>query len=135
MSGFVDVYAPPCMRVLEKPVIAAPRWNVTVQVSAGGNERRNQNWEHPLWSFTLPEAAREQGHLEEVLAFWLALGGPLKSFPWRNPLDFASCGLTRPNSAPLIIPSDQSLGTGDGLTRVFQLRKASADPRQPADHQ
>jgi uncharacterized protein (TIGR02217 family) len=123
MTGFVDVYAPACMRVLEKPVVAAPRWDTLIQVTKGGNERRNQNWEHPLWSFSLPEAAREQAHFEDILAFWLGLGGPFKSFPWRNPLDFASKGLPRPNTAPTVTLSDQSLGTGDGITTEFQLYK------------
>ncbi|HEX7884727.1 MAG TPA: DUF2460 domain-containing protein [Phenylobacterium sp.] len=123
MGNFVDVYAPPCMRVLERPVVAAPRWNVTIQVNSSGAERRNQNWENPLWSFTLPEAVREQAHFEDILTFWLALGGPFKSFPWRNPLELASCHLVLPNKPPVFTLSDQALGVGDGLTRTFQLRK------------
>jgi uncharacterized protein (TIGR02217 family) len=123
MSSFVDVYAPTCMRSLEKPIVAAPRWDTTIQVTAGGNERRNQNWEHPLWSFSLPEAVRHQSHFEDILTFWLALGGPFKSFPWRNPLDLASVDLVRPNTPPTVSHLDQALGTGDGVTRTFQLRK------------
>lgn len=126
MSGFVDVYAPVCMRVIEKPVVCAPRWSVTINQTAGGNEQRNQNWEHPLWSFSLPEAVREQDHFEPVLAFWMGMGGSFGSFPWRNPVDFASRGLPRPNTAPVVARSDQAVGIGDGFTDSFQLKKTYA---------
>lgn len=123
MTRFVDVYAPCCMRPLEKPIVAGPRWNTTILATAGGDERANQNWENPLWSFTLPEAARHQPDFEDIMHFWLGMGGPFHTFPWRNPLDFASTGLPRPNVAPTVSHTDQVLGTGDGVTTTFQLRK------------
>jgi uncharacterized protein (TIGR02217 family) len=47
----------------------------------------------------------------------------LRSFPFRDPLDFASRALTRPNQIPAITFSDQVLGTGDGIAVTFQLQK------------
>ena len=49
--------------------------------------------------------------------------GPLYSFPFRDPLDFASVSLSSPNTVPTITMNDQTIGTGDGTTKVFQLTK------------
>lgn len=121
MTGFVDAYLPAA--VPGYPCVSAPRFSTTIQVSAGGNERRNQNWEHPLYRFSLPEAARRHEVFEALKHHWLALRGPLNSFPWRDPLDFASVDLTAPNVVPTLSITDQTIGTGDGVTTAFQLVK------------
>src|ERR1044071_9334881 len=120
---FVDIYPPDCMRVIEKPVYCIPRWNVTINSDAGGHETRIKNWNHPLWSFQLPEAIRQQSHFEPILAFWLGLGGPKNTFPWPNPVDLASRGLANPNIAPAITRSDQFVAVADGAKDSFQLLK------------
>lgn len=124
--SFIDAYMPE--EVPGYPCISAPRFKTTIQVSAGGNERRNQEWEHPLHQFILPEAvARETSVINGLKKHWLITKGPLHSFPWADPLDKASIDHT-PNLPDtdllaLISRTDQTLGTGDGFTTAFQLVK------------
>jgi uncharacterized protein (TIGR02217 family) len=52
---------------------------------------------------------------------WLVMRGPAYTWPWRDPLDFASVNLDEPNQVPVITGTDVVIGTGDGTTREFQL--------------
>lgn len=122
MAEFVDVYLP--AKVPGLPCLGAPRFKTTIQVDAGGGERSNQEWEHPLHRFVLPEAvARDWEVVQQLKKHWLITRGPHKHFPWRDPLDFASCDLVRPNQVPTVAMSDQLVGTADGFTDRFQLLK------------
>lgn len=122
MSGFVDQYLPSA--VPGYPCISAPRTKTTIQANASGRERRNQEWEHPLHHYVLPEAiARKWEIVQALLNFWRVMRGPFHSWPWRDPLDFASRDLVRPNVAPAITMTDQVIGTADGFTDSFQLVK------------
>lgn len=49
--------------------------------------------------------------------------GPAYTWPFRDPLDFASKPLPAPNVAPVITMTDQAIGLGDGTTKDFQLVK------------
>lgn len=121
---FLDIYMPDA--VPGYPCISAPQTKTTIQVNAGGSERRNQEWEHPLHRFILPEAlAREWSVVEELKKHWLITKGPYYSFAWRDPLDFSSDDLDAPNpeTDPIPTETDQALGTGDGFTDSFQLMK------------
>lgn len=123
--SFVDQYLP--AKVPGMPCLSAPRFKTSIQVTAGGRERRNQEWVHPLFLYTLPEAiARKWDVIQSLGKHWLSMRGPLHSFPWRDPLDFASCDLDRPNQLPSVSMNDQEIGTGDGFTDTFQLVKAYA---------
>ena len=120
--SFIDEYMPE--EVPGYPCISAPRTNTSVQVSAGGGEQRNQNWEHPLHRFILPEAAgRQWTVLEALKKHWLIMRGPFHSFPFYDPLDFASRDLVKPNLEPTVTMTDQFIGTTDGFTDTFQLVK------------
>lgn len=127
MGEFVDQYLPD--EVPGYPCISAPRTNTTITANAGGNEQRNQNWDHPLHTFILPEAAgRNWSVIEALKKHWLIMRGPWRSFPWRDPLDKASIDLLVPNEPDedlldRISRADQTLGTGDGFTDSFQLVK------------
>lgn len=122
---FADSYLP--AKVPGMPCHSAPRFNTSIQVNSGGTERRNQEWEHPLHKYFLPEAiARDWGVIDELGKHFRIMRGPFRSWPWRDPLDFASCDLTKPNQAPTISAGDQSIGTGDGFTDMFQLVKRYA---------
>lgn len=121
---FLDIYMPE--GVPGYPCISAPRTKTTIQVNAGGNERRNQDWDHPLHSYILPEAiARQWAVVEDLKKHWLITKGPYYSFAWRDPLDFTSGDLDAPNPATDPTPGmeDQALGIGDGFTDSFQLKK------------
>lgn len=120
--SFVDEFLP--AHVPGMPCYSAPRFKTSIQVNAGGRERRNQEWQHPLHRYTLPEAiARKWPVIQELGHHWRIMRGPLHSFPWRDPLDFASCALVRPNQVPTVSMADQEVGEGDGFTDTFQLVK------------
>ena len=122
--SFIDEYMPE--EVPGYGAISAPRFKTSIQVSAGGNERRNQEWEHPLHQFILPEAvARDTTVINGLKKHWLITKGPLHSFPWADPMDKASIDHA-PNAIDADIAisrTDQALGTGDGFTDSFQLVK------------
>jgi uncharacterized protein (TIGR02217 family) len=120
---FLDAYMPP--EVPGYPCVSAPRTNTSIQVNAGGGEHRNQNWEHPLHRFVLPEGVRNWTVVLGLGKMWRITAGPYKSFAWRDPLDFSSGDLPVPNpeTDPVPTMTDQALGTGDGFTQAFQLTK------------
>lgn len=127
---FLDIYMPD--EVPGYPCVSAPRFKTTIQVNAGGTERRNQEWEHPLHNFILPEAiARESTAANTVVVelkkHWLITKGPYYSFPWADPLDKASIDHV-PNEPDediiaRLTDEDQIIGTIDGFTDTFQLVK------------
>jgi uncharacterized protein (TIGR02217 family) len=120
---FLDIYMP--ANVPGYPCVSAPRTKTTINVNSGGSERRNQEWEHPLHTFTMPEGIRDWETVQNLGKMWRITAGPYRSFAWKDPLDFSSGDLTVPNPDTDPIPSmtDQSLGIGDGFTDSFQLVK------------
>ncbi len=120
--SFIDEYLPD--EIPGYPCISVPRTKTVIQVNAGGNERRNKEWDDPLHRFILPEAvAREWEPIEILKKHWLIMGGPANTWPFRDPLDFASIDLDAPNKVPSYTMTDQPLGTVDGFTQRFQLKK------------
>lgn len=129
-APFLDVYLDEL--ILSSPFQSNPKWSTTITVASSGDEGRNQNWQHPLRSYSAPEAVRDQATFEAIQDHWLCTGGPYASWAFTDPLDFATVGLETPSMGPEdpIIPpptisgTDQIYGAGDGDTRVFQLTKA-----------
>ena len=118
MSRFLDVYLDRC--VPGYPCMSSPRWSTSITHSDSGAEQANQRWEHPLHRYTLPQAFRDHDIYEAVRDHWLIMRGPLRSFPFRDPLDIATRAHTRPNQVPAITFIDQVLGTGDGIAVELQ---------------
>jgi uncharacterized protein (TIGR02217 family) len=118
---FKDLYAPSGLPGY--PCNSSPRFNTQMVGVDSGDMQVNRRWQHPLYIFSLPEAIREQSVFEAVHAHWLIMGGPAHTWPFRDPLDFASADLPKPNTAPEITLTDQIIGVGDGVTRTFQLIK------------
>lgn len=121
MTDFLDTYLPDAIRGF--PWTASPRFSTTITAVANGHEHRNRNWKHPLHRFTAPEAVKCMEDVEDLKDHWMVCGGPLLSFPIRDPMDFASCRLSKPNKEPVPVFTDCVLGIGDGITRDFQLVK------------
>lgn len=122
MSRFVDVYLDPC--VPGYPCISSPRWSTRIVQVDSGSEQVDQRWAHPLHRFTLPEAVREMPVFNAVRDHWLVMRGPAKTWPWRDPLDFASIPLATPNEQQVPISAgDQEIGIGDGVKTMFELTK------------
>lgn len=119
--AFMDLYLD--AQIPGFPCNSSPRFNNTITTSASGGESVNRNWLHPLHTFTLPNAIREHPQFEAIHDHWLLSGGREFVWPFRDPLDFASCPLVLPNVIPDFDGEDQALGVGDGLQRDFQLQK------------
>lgn len=120
-ARFIDVPLDDC--VPGYPAFSSPRWSTRIAIVDSGAEQVNQRWEHPLHQFTLPEAVRTHDVFESIHDHWLVMRGPVHTFPFRDPLDFASVALAAPNTEPTVSGTDQTIGTGDGVTKVFQLTK------------
>lgn len=123
MTGeFVDEYLTDKIR--KYPFTSAPRTSTRITQIKSGHEIRNRNWVHPLHTFTAPDAVQCHDDLEDIKDAWLALGGPFTTFPFRDPLDFASRRLRKANTAPAIGPTDQVIvAAADGTEVDFQLIK------------
>ncbi|MBS0258975.1 MULTISPECIES: TIGR02217 family protein [Agrobacterium] len=89
---------------------------------SNGRESRNQRWRNARRSYDAGSGIRSVADLYEVLAFFEARRGELYGFRFRDPVDFKSCP---PGETPAA--TDQRIGTGDGVTAGFQLRKTYAD--------
>lgn len=124
MTRFVDQSIPD--EVPGFPCISSPRWSTDLQQVDSGAERANQRWENPLHTFTLPDAIRKHVTFEGIHDHWLVMRGPLQTFPFKDPLDFASVALVKSNLAPTLSRNDQQIGVGDGVTVAFQLSKTYA---------
>lgn len=116
---FIDAYPPDS--IMKFGFVSVPRWSTSITAVASGAERRNRNWAHPLHIFSAPEAVECHEHLAALHNMWMTTAGPLHTFAFRDPLDYASRDLPAPGLTPPIGPTDQVLGIGDGKRREFQL--------------
>lgn len=116
---FIDAYPPAA--IMKFGFTSSPRFSTAITAVASGAERRNQNWAHPLHTFAAPEAVECHEHLAALHNMWMTTRGPLHSFAFRDPLDFASKDLPAPDVEPALSRVDQVIGVGDGLQTEFQL--------------
>jgi len=121
-TRFRDVYMPP--EIPGYPCMSAPRTSTRIVQVESGAEQANQVWDNALRKFTLPEAIRDPHAIIEALKDqWLVMSGPAFTWPFKDPLDFASAPLLDANVAPAITMFDQLLGTGNAAQVAFPLRK------------
>lgn len=83
-----------------------------------GFEERNSPWRQSRRRYDAGVAMRSVDDLETVIAFFEARQGQLYGFRWKDWSDFKSCPVSVTPSA-----TDQELGTGDGVSTIFQLGK------------
>lgn len=96
----------------------SPTFSTNVVTSASGNEYRNVNWQQARLRFDAGPGVRSDEEVETLLAFFRARRGAAVGFRFRDPYDFSSNGMS---GAPTAI--DQQIGTGDGATVRFLLKK------------
>lgn len=118
---FIDEYLPEC--IPGYPCTSAPVWGNVIARVASGAENVRQIWQSPLHNYALPVATRRQEIIEALRHMWMVTAGNARTWPFRDPLDFASADLLAPNQAPPITMLDQQIGIGDGFERDFQLVK------------
>lgn len=89
-----------------------------VVVLRSGFERRNSIWANARRKYDAGLGIRGIGDLYDAYEFFEGREGMLYGFRWKDWLDFKSC---KPHET--VSASDQNIGTGDGSTTVFQLKK------------
>lgn len=94
-----------------------PQFQTTVTQLAGGYEDRNIDWELALWRYECEFKGRTLTEMREFMRHVLGRRGAAHSFPLKDPID---------NSL-----TDENIGTGDGTTAAFQIRKLYADTDRP----
>lgn len=113
----------PKIKGLGWSVTRTPTFSTEIQESLAGREVRIQNYQNPIWEFTLtyeyllndPKFADDTGAtpLEQLIGFYLARGGSFDDF-LLNLTDLT-------NKLEDSAVSGQPIGTGDGTTLSFQL--------------
>ncbi len=95
-----------------------PERKTEIVVLGSGYEERNAVWASSRRRWNAGYGIKTLDDLHNVIAFFEARSGRLHGFRWRDRADWKSC-------APLqtALPTDQAIATGDGATRVFQLKK------------
>lgn len=83
-----------------------------------GYEERNTTWENSLHSYDAGIGLRQMSDVYLVKEFFEARRGRLYGFRWKDWSDYRSKGPT-----DAVTPTDQVIGTGNGVTTAFQLKK------------
>lgn len=94
-----------------------PVFQTTIQKLSGGYEDRNQDWPVAFWRYDCAFNNRSLTEIRAFLAHVLGRRGAANTFPLRDPLD---------NTL-----TDENIGTGDGVTAAFQIKKTYADADRP----
>jgi len=121
MSNFLF----PKVRGLGWTITKNPTFSTEIQSSLAGREVRVQNFQNPIWEFTLvyeyllndPRSRdeNEQTPLEALVGFFLARGGRFDDFLF-NESDVTG----RLEDS---VYTGQPIGTGDGATKSFQITR------------
>ncbi|TQS72648.1 TIGR02217 family protein [Rhodobacteraceae bacterium] len=98
--------------------VGGPERRTEIVTLANGFEERNSPWAHSRRHYDAGVGLRSLDDVERLLAFFEARGGELHAFRWKDWADYRSAP-----ASEAITYEDQSIGTGDGLRRDFQLAK------------
>lgn len=99
--------------------VGGPERRTEIVTLASGYEERNTLWAHSRRRYDAGLGLRSLDDLETLIAFFEARAGQMHGFRWKDWSDYKS---SKPLSPPE--PLDQPIGTGDGVTTVFQLQKS-----------
>jgi len=114
--AFHDVRFP---TAISRGASGGPERRTEIVTLGSGREERNQRWADSRRRYDAGYGVRGVDDLHAVIAFFEERRGRLHAFRWKDWSDYKSC-------PPLQMPAatDQEIGTGDGTTADFQLRKA-----------
>jgi uncharacterized protein (TIGR02217 family) len=96
-----------------------PERKTEIVTLGSGFEERNAVWASSRRRYDAGSGVKSLDDLHAVIAFFEARMGRLYAFRFKDFSDFKSCA---PQQS--LTPTDQSLGSGDGSTKTFQLAKA-----------
>jgi len=103
-----------------------PERRTDVVVLGSGAEERNARWADSRRSYNAGYGVKSLDDVHAVIAFFEERRGKLYGFRFRDPADWKSCP---PGQTPAAL--DQVIGTGDGTTAIFQLRKTYGGAHAP----
>jgi uncharacterized protein (TIGR02217 family) len=115
MAGFHEVRFP---TGISFGSTGGPGRRTDVVTLRSGSEERNSIWANSLRKYDAGYGVKSAADLANIIAFWEERRGRLYGFRWQDPLDHQSSSPGNPVTA-----ADQSIGTGDGATKIFQLSK------------
>jgi uncharacterized protein (TIGR02217 family) len=95
-----------------------PERRTDIVLLASGHEERNTRWADSRRRYNAGTGVHSTADLHTLIGFFEERRGRLYGFRWRDRADFKSCA---PDETPA--PGDQAIGTGDGATAAFQLKK------------
>lgn len=98
-----------------------PERKTEIVTLGSGFEERNGVWMHSRRRYDVGYGIKTLDDIHAVIAFFEARAGRLYGFRFKDFADFKSCA---PQTATS--PRDQVLGTGDGTTKNFALKKTYA---------
>jgi len=102
-----------------------PERRTEIVTLASGHEERNSPWALSRHRYNAGLGARSLDDVQDIIAFFEARHGRLYGFRWKDWPDWKS---GPSNAAPSA--GDQLLGTGDGVTVLFQLSKTYTSAAQ-----
>src|SRR5690606_26349137 len=111
---------------ISRGAVGGPERRTDVVVLGSGHEERNSRWADSRRSYNAGYGVKSLDDLHSVIAFFEERRGRLYGFRWRDHADWKSCP---PEQAPAA--TDQLIGTGDGTTAIFQLRKTYGSAHAP----
>ncbi len=106
MPGFHEVQFPPD---ISYGASGGPGWSTTIVTTVSGQERRNANWSQARGRWNVAHGLKRREQVAELIAFFRARKGRAFGFRFKDWTDYQALA--------------ETLGTGDGTTRTFQLTK------------
>jgi len=98
--------------------VGGPERRTEIVTLTNGFEERNSPWADSRRRYDAGVGMRSLDDIETLISFFEARHGQLYGFRWKDWTDFKSAPPSRE-----IRHDDQQIGTGDGVTRDFQLSK------------
>lgn len=99
-----------------------PGFNTDAVEVESGYEQRTSRWSEGLAKYNVAYGVRDQEQLGKLIAFHRVVKGAAIGFLYKDWSDYSSAGFSGQDATP-VTALDQSIGTGDGTTKVFQITK------------
>lgn len=87
-----------------------PEYSTDIVMLQSGHEQRNINWAESRARYNVAHGVKTKAQLDTLVAFFRARKGRADGFRFKDWMDYQASG--------------EMIGTGDGTTTVFQLKKA-----------